>query len=170
MGTAGIAHASAQVQHPAEQGLLGITEVFLDTIVICTMTALVILCSGVNIPYGTDPGAALTIQAFESVYGGWVSIALSLCLCCFAFATMLGWGYYGIQCARYLMGNRVKSGFVLLQAAAVVLSTLLGTGTIWLLADILNGLMALPNLIAILLLSGVLCKLLGQWLNPEAHR
>ena len=170
MGTAGIAHASAQVQHPAEQGLLGITEVFLDTIVICTMTALVILCSGVNIPYGTDPGAALTIQAFESVYGGWVSIALSLCLCCFAFATMLGWGYYGIQCARYLMGNRVKSGFVLLQAAAVVLSTLLGTGTIWLLADILNGLMALPNLIAILLLSGVLCKLLGQWLNPEANR
>ncbi len=169
MGTAGIAHASAQVEHPADQGLLGITEVFLDTILICTMTALVILCSGVGIPYGTDPGAELTALAFESVYGGWVSIALALCLCCFAFATMLGWGYYGYQCAGYLLGNRVRAGFVLLQAAVVILSTLLGTGTVWLLADILNGLMALPNLIALILLSPVLLKLLRQRFSQEAR-
>lgn len=169
MGTAGIAHASAQVRHPADQGLLGITEVFLDTILICTMTALVILCSGVAIPYGTDPGAQLTVLAFESLYGGWVSIALASCLGCFAFATMLGWGYYGCQCTIYLLGRGYGNGFVLVQSAVVVLSTLMGTGTIWLLADILNGLMAIPNLIALILLSPVLCRLLRQRFTPTVR-
>ena len=90
MGTASIAHASAQVSHPVQQGMMGIMEVFLDTIVICTMTALVILCSGVPIPYGEDVGGTLTTASFCAVYGNWVSAFLALALCCFAIATVLG--------------------------------------------------------------------------------
>ena len=97
MGTASIAHASANVQHPVEQGILGIMEVFLDTIVICTITALVILCSGISIPFGTDIGAALTTDAFSTVYGNWVSVLITACLICFAVATVIGWGFYGMQ-------------------------------------------------------------------------
>lgn len=169
MGTAAIAHGAADAEHPVCQGMLGITEVFIDTIVICTMTALVILCSGVGIPYGVDTGAELTVRAFTCVYGPWVSAALALCLCCFAFATMLGWGYYGGQCARYLLGAGVHSGFVVLQAASVLLSTMLGTGTVWLLADIFNALMALPNLITLTLLSPVLLGLLRERISPEVR-
>ena len=90
MGTAGIAHASAHVHHPAEQGMMGIVEVFLDTIVICTMTALVILCTGIDIPYGQDLGIRITTEAFTSVYGSWVNIPIAFSLCCFAIATILG--------------------------------------------------------------------------------
>ena len=167
MGTAGIAHACAETKHPVEQGLLGITEVFLDTIVICTMTALIILCSGVGIPYGTDPGAALTAGALESVYGPWVNIALTLCMCCFAFATMVGWGFYGLQCAGFLLGEGVKKRLILCQAGIVAVSTLLETGTVWLLADILNALMAVPNLVSVVALSPVLCGLLQEWDQPK---
>jgi len=107
MGTASIAHASAQVAHPAEQGLMGIMEVFLDTIVICTMTALVILVSGVAIPYGVDVGVALTTDAFCAVYGDWVSVFIAAALCCFAFATVLGWGIYRARCAQFLFVSYV---------------------------------------------------------------
>ena len=92
MGTAGIAHGSADVKHPVDQGLMGIMEVFLDTIVICTMTALVILCSGVAVPYGTDVGVSLTTDAFSTVLGDWVKVFIAVALCLFAFATVLGWG------------------------------------------------------------------------------
>ena len=88
MGTASIAHAGANTRHPAEQGLYGIFEVFADTLVICTMTALVILTSGIPIPYGADAGAELTVSAFVSVYGGWVTIFLALSMALFAFATI----------------------------------------------------------------------------------
>ena len=153
MGTAAIVHGSAEVKHPAEQGMMGIVEVFLDTIVICTMTALVILCSGVEIPYGVDTGMTLTAQAFSSVYGGWVCVPLGLSLCCFALATILGWGMYGARCAQYLFGEGVWKVFVLLQAVTVLVGALLNTGTVWLLAETVNGLMAIPNLIALAYLS-----------------
>jgi len=149
MGTASIAHASARVEHPAQQGLMGMMEVFLDTIVICTMTALVILVSGVEIPYGVDAGAALTIRAFSAVCGDWVSVFLALALCCFAFATILGWGLYGARCAQFLFGRRIWKPYVLAQSGMVILAAVLKTGTIWSLAEILNGLMAVPNLIAL---------------------
>ena len=158
MGTAGIAHAGASVSHPVEQGLMGILEVFLDTLVICTMTALVILCSGVSIPYGNDIGAQLTNQAFLSVYGEWVMIPMVFFLCSFAFATMIGWGMYGIRCAQFLFGKGAARYFVALQCVVTVVSVCLRTGTVWLLADIVNGLMAIPNLFAILLLSPVLLQ------------
>lgn len=163
MGTASIAHGSANVNHPAEQGFMGIMEVFLDTIVICTMTALVILCSGVEIPYGIDTGAALTTQAFCAVCGEWVSIPIAISLCCFAIATVLGWGLYGVRCAQYLFGDQVWKPFVFLQAGVVIVGAVLQTGTVWLLSDIVNGLMAVPNLIALLLLSPELFRLVKTY-------
>ena len=163
MGTASIAHASACVWHPVEQGMMGIVEVFLDTVVICTMTALVILCSGVRIPYGNDPGAALTTQAFAAVYGGWVSAFLAGALCCFAFATVLGWGLYGIRCAEFLFGSGSARFFAMLQAVVVVLGAVLETGTVWLLSETVNGLMAIPNLIALAVLSPELFRLTKEY-------
>lgn len=165
MGTASIAHAAADVRHPAEQGMMGIMEVFLDTVVICTMTALVILCSGVHIPYGTDIGAELTASAFSQIYGGWVSVLIALCLVCFALATVLGWGLYGLRCAQYLFGSRVWRLFSILQAATVLLGVLLNTGTVWILAETVNGLMAIPNLIALILLSPVFVGLIKEYSN-----
>ena len=160
MGTASIAHGSAQVKHPVDQGLMGIIEVFLDTIVICTMTALVILCSGVMIPYGSDVGVSLTAQAFSAVLGDWVQVFITLSLCLFAFATVLGWGLYGARCAQYLFGKAVWNRFAWLQAATVIFGAVLSTGTIWLLAEIVNGLMAIPNLIALAVLSPELSRLI----------
>ena len=153
MGTASIAHAAASVCHPGEQGLMGIMEVFLDTIVICTVTALVILCSGIRIPYGVDSGATLTVTAFSEIYGGWVGIVITLCMILFALATVLGWGLYGLRCAQYLLGDKAFRWFVLVQMATVILTAVLKTGVVWLLAEIVNGLMAIPNLIALIGLS-----------------
>lgn len=163
MGTAGIAHAAARVDHPVQQGMMGIVEVFIDTLVICTVTALVILCSGVPINYGEDIGVLLTAQAFASVYGGWVTLLLTAVLCCFAFATILGWGLYGARCAQFLLGEKVWGVFVILQAVTVVLGAVLETETIWLLADTVNGLMAIPNLIAIICLLPVVKGLLRDY-------
>lgn len=160
MGTAGIAHAGANVSHPVEQGLLGIMEVFLDTIVICTMTALVILCSGVLVPYGSTVGAELTMESFSLVLGDWVRVFITISLCLFAFATVLGWGLYGARCAQYLFGKKVWKPFALLQGATVILGAVLNTGTVWLLAEIVNGLMSIPNLIALTVLSPELSRLL----------
>lgn len=168
MGTASIAHASAEVAHPAEQGLLGIMEVFLDTIVICTMTALVILCSGVPIYYGVDEGVTLTTRAFSSVYGQWVSILIAAAMCAFAFATVLGWGLYGARCAQYLLGQNVWKPFALLQGVVVILGAVLRTGTVWLLSETVNGLMAIPNLIALAYLSPELIRLTKEYKNSLA--
>ncbi len=160
MGTAGIAHGGAEVDHPVEQGLMGIMEVFLDTIVICTMTALVILCSGIRIPYGADAGVSLTTAAFSAVLGDWIKVFIAGALCLFAFATVLGWGLYGARCAQYLFGPKAWKKFVWLQAATVILGAALSTGTVWKLSEIVNGLMAIPNLIALAALSSVLCRLI----------
>lgn len=163
MGTAGIAHASANVRHPVEQGLMGIVEVFIDTIVICTITALVILCSGVPIGYGQDLGVALTAEAFSSVYGGWITLVLTGALCCFAFATILGWGLYGARCAQFLFGENAWSIFAAVQGITVLIGTVLKTSTVWLLADIVNGLMAIPNLIAMCMLLPKVRKLVREY-------
>ena len=163
MGTAAIAHAAAEVAHPVEQGLMGIMEVFLDTIVICTMTALVILCSGVEITYGIDTGAALTVDAFSSIYGSWVCVAISIFLCCFAVATILGWGLYGARCAQFLFGESVWKAFVVMQIIMVLAGSVLNTAFVWLLSEIVNGLMAIPNLIALFYLSPTLFKIINEY-------
>ena len=159
MGTASIAHASANTEHPVQQGLMGIMEVFLDTILICTLTALVILVSGVPVPYGTDAGGMLTVVAFSAVYGSWVSVFLALALCCFAFATVLGWGLYGARCAQFLFGNRIWNLFALAQTVTVIFGAVMNTETVWLLAETVNGLMTIPNLIALAALSNEIVRL-----------
>lgn len=163
MGTASIAHASANVPHPAQQGLLGIVEVFLDTVVICTLTALVILTAGVAIPYGTDAGGRLTARAFSAVYGSWVNVFLAGALVCFAIATVLGWGLYGCRCAQFLFGPNAWRGFALLQAVTVAASSVLKAETAWLLAEIFNALMSIPNLIALAALCPELVRLLNEY-------
>lgn len=163
MGTAAIAHASARVDHPVEQGLMGIMEVFLDTIVICTMTALVILCSGVRIPYGMDVGVALTAQAFGAVLGDWVGVPIAFFLCCFSIATILGWGLYGTRCAQYIFGEGAWKPFVYLQCVTVIFGAVAGTGTIWLLSETVNGLMAIPNLIALAYLGSEVGRLTVEY-------
>ena len=170
MGTASIAHASAQVKHPAEQGLMGIMEVFIDTIVICTMTALVILCSGISIPYGEDAGVILTADAFSAVYGQWVCIPIALALCCFAIATVLGWGLYGARCAQYLFGEHIWKRFVIAQSVTVVIGAVLKTGTVWMLSETVNGLMAIPNLVALALLSPELARLTKEYKLSTGRR
>lgn len=163
MGTASIAHASADTPHPIEQGLMGIVEVFLDTILICTLTALAILTSGVPIPYGDDVGGMLTTLAFSSVYGSWSKIFLAMALCCFAFATVLGWGLYGARCAQFLFGTKAWETFALIQTVAVIPGAVLNTQTVWLLAEIINGLMAIPNLIALAVLAPVFFRLMIEY-------
>ena len=162
MGTASIAHASSDVSSPCDQGLMGIVEVFLDTIVICTVTALVILCSGVMIPYGADTGVSLTADAFSSVFGEWIYIAITVALCTFAVATVLGWGLYGARCTQFLFGEGAWNVFVFLQGIVVVVGACMRTETVWLMSDIVNGLMSVPNLIALFLLTPELSRLIKE--------
>lgn len=162
MGTASMAHGEAQVAHPAEQGLMGIMEVFLDTIVICTLTALVILTSGIPIPYGAE-GLQLTGQAFSAVCGGWTEYVITGALVLFAVATVLGWGVYGNQCVRYLLGGKSVKLFALAQIAMVLVASVADTGAIWSAAQAVNGLMAIPNLIALAMLSGKLSGLVREY-------
>ena len=170
MGTASIAHAAARVEHPGEQGLMGVVEVFLDTIVICTMTALVILCSGVPIPWGEEAGGELTAEAFSVVCGPWVRIMLSVCICAFAFATVLGWGLYGARCARFLWGSRGEKWFAKFQTAAVFCGVVLDTAIVWPLSEAVNGLMAIPNLIILAALSEELSRLTIDYKISRGHR
>jgi AGCS family alanine or glycine:cation symporter len=153
MGTASIAHGSAHVKYPWEQGYMGIMEVVLDTIVMCTMTALVILSADISISYGQDTGILLTLAALESVFGRWVGLPITLFLSLFAFATVLGWGLYGGRCAQYLLGDGAWKKFVIFQGFAVAISAVLECRTVWTVSEILNGCMAIPNLLALAFLS-----------------
>ena len=163
MGTAAIAHGGAEVAHPAQQGLMGIMEVFLDTMVICTLTALVILTGGVAVPYGHTAGSELTAAALAACFGPWVRAALSGCLVLFALATILGWSFYAGRCAEFLFGRINWKWFGICQGAAVIGGLYLGTGTVWTLAEIFNGLMAIPNLMAVLMLTGEVRQLTARW-------
>ena len=158
-----IAHAAADPSDPVRQGFFGIFEVFMDTIVICTMTALVILCSGIPITYGMDAGAELTIQGFTSTYGNWVSIFTAAALCCFAFSTIIGWGLYGTRCIEFIFGSKINKPFMLVYSLVAILGATMDLGLLWSIADTFNGLMVIPNLIALLLLSGTVAKLVKDY-------
>lgn len=159
MGTAAMAHGGAEVKHPAQQGLMGIVEVFLDTIVICTLTALVILTTGVDIPYGTDLGAELTQRAFESVYGPISSAFLTAALCLFAVAAVLGWGLYGGRCVQYLFGSKAWKPYAMAQTMMVVVGAIMNTGLVWQFSEVLNGLMVIPNLMTLAALTPEVVRL-----------
>ena len=165
LGTGSIAHACADTRKPVKQGFFGIFEVFVDTIVICTLTAFVILCSGVPIGYGEAAGAELTINGFTSVYGGWVSIFTAVAMCCFAFSTIIGWGLYGTRCIEFLFGFRANKPFMLLYALGAIIGATMNLGLMWSIAETFNGLMVIPNLIAVFLLSGVVVKLVREYFS-----
>lgn len=155
LGSAPMAHAAADVDHPARQGFYGVTEVFLDTIVICTMTALVILVGvGVeNIPYGTEQGAGLAVAGFRSVFGGPApAVIVAVCMTLFALSTMLTWGLYGARCFAFLFGGRAARAYQAVFAVTVAAGAVMKVRLVWNIADTLNGLMAIPNLIALILL------------------
>jgi len=167
LGTGSIAHACADTQDPVRQGLFGIFEVFTDTIVICTLTALVILCSGIPVPYGQAAGAELTIQGFTSTYGNWVSLFTAIAMCCFAFSTILGWGLYGARCIEFLFSSRVIKPFMVVYSLVAIIGATMDLGLLWSIADTFNGLMSIPNLIAVLLLSGTVFRLVKEYFTEN---
>lgn len=167
LGTGSIAHACADTRKPVKQGMFGIFEVFTDTIVICTLTALVILCSQVPVSYGQAAGAELTIQGFISVYGSWISIFTAVAMCCFAFSTILGWGLYGARCIEFLFSEKVIKPFMVAYSLVAILGATADLGLMWNIAETFNGLMAIPNLIALFLLSGTVVKLTKEYFAGE---
>lgn len=170
LGTGSIAHACADTRKPVKQGFFGIFEVFVDTIVICTLTALVILCSQVPVSYGQAAGAELTISGFTATYGNWVSIFTAVAMCCFAFSTIIGWGLYGTRCIEFLFGSRVNKPFMLVYALVAIVGATMDLGLMWSIAETFNGLMAIPNLIAVFLLSGVVVKLVKEYFAGDGAK
>lgn len=166
LGSAPIAHAAATTDHPVRQGLWGVFEVFVDTIVICSITALAILTTGVWTSGST--GAALTTEAFRhGLPGNWGGYIVSIGILLFAFSTILGWEYYGERCAEYLFGPKVNMIYRILWIPFIVVGAVGGLELLWNLADTLNGLMAIPNLIGLVALSGVVIKLTKEYFKKE---
>ena len=160
LGSAPIAHASTSEKDPVKQGLYGIFEVFMDTIVICTITGLTLLISGIDIGYGAEGSAALSIAAFATVFGQKASgVIIAACTTLFAFATVLGWSLYGVRCAEYLFGEKSIRIYQLVYIAVIIIGATMDLGLAWEISDTLNGLMVIPNLVALLGLSGIVVKL-----------
>ena len=161
LGSAPIAHAAADTEHPVQQGLWGVFEVFADTIVVCTCTALVLLTSG-QWASGLE-GADMTMAAFAQALPGVGNIMVAVALFFFAFSTMLGWSYYGEKCFEYLFGEKRVMLYRLFFVLVAVVGTVTELKVVWDISDTLNGLMAIPNLIGLLGLSGVVFKLTKEY-------
>ena len=164
MGTAPIAHAAAKTNDPVKQGTIGMLGTFLDTIVICSMTALVIIIMNGWTQIDTATGnhlskAAITSFSFSQGLAGYGQYIVTLGMIFFTFTTMIGWSFYGERCAEYLLGIKVIVFYRILWVAVAFIGTTLKLDMVWIIAEILNGLMAIPNLIALLLLSPVVFKL-----------
>lgn len=160
LGSAPIAHAASSEKDPIKQGLYGIFEVFMDTIVICTLTGITLLISGIDLQYGVKGTTALNAAALATVFGdklGALIIAVGLSL--FALSTILGWALYGSRCCEYLFGSRSIRVFQIVFVVIIVVGATMDLGLAWDIADTLNALMAIPNLIGLLGLSGVVVKL-----------
>ncbi|MGR9044444.1 MAG: alanine/glycine:cation symporter family protein [Gammaproteobacteria bacterium] len=157
LGSAPIAHAAAKNQSPVQQGMIAMLGTFIDTLMICTMTALVIVLTGAWT--NGENGAAMSTLAFDTGLPGWGGYIVVFGLVVFAFTTLLGWSYYGERCAEFLFGVKVIWPFRVLWICAIPLGAMGKLSLVWLLADIMNGLMAVPNLIALGLLSPVVFKL-----------
>ena len=162
LGTGSIAHAASDVDDPIRQGYFGIFEVFADTIIICSMTAFVILVSGEHITYGAAAGAELTIGGFTAVYGSLASLLAAVAMCCFAFSTIIGWGLYGTRCLEFLVGSKANRGFMIVYSFVAIIGATVDLGLLWDLSETFNGMMVIPNLIALFLLSGTVAKMVRQ--------
>ena len=164
LGSAAIAHAAADTEGPVQQGIYGIFEVFADTIVICTLTALTIICSGVEIPFGQYVNSELITNAFATVFGmKFASVFVAVALMLFAFTTVLGWSLYGSRCAQYLFGLKFAKAYQAVFIVVIVIGAVAKLNVVWDIADTFNGLMAIPNFIALFALSGVVAKLTKEY-------
>ena len=166
LGSAPMAHAATSETNPVKQGLYGIFEVFMDTIVICTMSGLTLLVSGIDLNYGTKGTTALNAKALGTVFGneiGALIIAVGITL--FALSTILSWGLYGTRCCEFLFGTKFNKVYQILFVAVVIVGATMDLGLAWDIADTLNGLMAIPNLIALLGLSGVVVRLTKEYFS-----
>ena len=168
LGTAPMAHATTSEREPVRQALYGIFEVF-NTIIICTLTGLTLLCSGIDLHYGTMGETALVSSALGTLFtpqGGAVIIAL--CLVLFAFSTILGWALYGSRCCEFLLGPKAVAPYRIIYVLMTVVGATVELDLVWSIADTLNGLMALPNLIALAALSGVVVKTSKEYFKKES--
>ena len=166
LGSAPIAHSATAEKNPVKQGLYGIFEVFCDTIVICTLTALTVICTGVYAEEGVEAGAGTTVMAFQTVFGDKAgSLILAVGLFCFALSTILGWSLYGVRCAEYLFGSKAIKPYQILFCIVVVVGAIAEVQAVWDIADTLNGFMALPNLVALLVLSPVVIGLAKEYFS-----
>ena len=172
LGSAPMAHAASSESNPVKQGLYGIFEVFMDTIVICTLTAFTLLCgveSGVDIIWGQSAGSELIAAAFSTVFGGKIgALIVAIGIGLFALSTILSWSLYGVRCCEFLFGSQVGKVYRVLFIAAVVIGATLELELVWNIADTLNGFMAIPNLVALLGLSGVVIKMTKEYFSAEA--
>ena len=167
LGSASMAHATANVKEPVKQGLWGVFEVFADTLVVCTITALSILTSfdSATIQQMGLDGAELSMAAFGSVYGIVGEVVLAISLCLFAYSTVIGWSYYGNRAITFLLGLKAGKIYNVVFTIVVMGGCLSGLQLVWDIADALNGLMAIPNLIGLLLLSGVVARATKDYIS-----
>ena len=165
LGSAPIAHAAAKTKDPVQQGMIAMLGTFIDTLIVCTMTALVIVLTGAW--SSGETGAALSTLAFNAGIPGWGGYIVVFGLVVFAFTTILGWSYYGERCAEFLFGVKVIWPYRLLWLCAIPVGAMGKLGIIWLMADVMNGLMAIPNLIALGLLSPVIFKVTREYLKSK---
>ena len=165
LGSAPIAHAAARTNNPVQQGMIAMLGTFIDTIIVCSMTALVIIVTGVWDSGIT--GAPLSSLAFNTALPGFGTYIISFGILIFAFTTTLGWSYYGERCGEYLFGIRVIKPFRIAWVIAVLFGAIIKLEFVWLLADALNGLMAIPNLIALLLLSPIIFQTTKQYFDKN---
>lgn len=171
LGSAGIAHAAADTESPVRQGLYGIFEVFADTLVICTLTGLTIIISGVDIEFGKTVSSELITAAFATVFGGkFAALFMAIALLLFAYSTIMGWSLYGTRSVEYLFGSKVSKVYQLIFSAMIIVGTTTSLEVVWNLADTFNGLMAIPNFIALFALSGVVAKLTKEYFAKDSHR
>lgn len=170
LGSAGIAHAAANTDSAVKQGLYGIFEVFADTLVVCTLTGLTVIVSGVDISFGVKPGAELITSAFATVFGGkFAALFVAIALMFFAYSTVLGWSLYGTRCIEYLFGVKVTRVYQLIFVAMIVVGAVTELSVAWDLADTFNGLMAIPNFVALFALSGVAAKLTKEYFRDKTR-
>lgn len=166
LGSAPIAHAAAKTNNPVEQGMIAMLGTCIDTLIVCTMTALVIILTGAW--NSGEDGAALSTLAFNNGLPGWGGYIVVIGIVVFAFTTILGWSYYGERCAEYLFGVKVIWPYRVLWLCAIPLGAMGKLGTIWLMADVMNGLMAIPNLIALGLLSPIVFNVTRSYMMRTA--
>ena len=171
LGSAAIAHAAAETKGPVNQGLYGIFEGFIDTIIICTLTALSVIISGVDISWGVKPGSELITSAFSTVFGTkFAALFVAIALMMFAFSTILGWSLYGTRCVQYLFGLKAAKVYQFIFVLVVIVGSVASIDAVWDVADTLNGLMAIPNFVALFALSGVVAKLTREHFSNDLSK